>query len=86
MTLHSEQVLAAKLRRTEYLRDGTIRQTFSVGPCPGLQVVCILADVKGLLEPISQTWELPDGAVFDDAYIAFNAWAVFRSDQRRETR
>jgi hypothetical protein len=83
MTLHSERVLASKLVKTEALRDGSIRQTFSVLPCPGLQVICISVDVEGELEPISQVYELPNGAVFDDPDIAFTAWADFRNDPRR---
>lgn len=84
MTLHSEQVLSAKLRRTECLRDGSIRQIFDVLPCPGLRVVCILMDVEGQLEPVSQVYELPNGAVFDaaDRDAAFSAWAEFRSHER----
>lgn len=84
MTLHSEQVLTAKLSRTECLRDGRIRQVFDVLPCPGLRVVCISADVEGELEPVSQVYELPNGAVFTDPGIAFSAWADFRNDQRRQ--
>lgn len=84
MTLHSEQVLTAKLRKTECLRDGSIRQIFDVLPCPGLFVVCISADIEGELEPVSQIYELPNGAVFDDPGIAFSAWADFHSEQRSQ--
>ena len=73
----------AKLRRTESLRDGSIRQIFDVVPCPGLRVVCILADIEGQLETVSQVYELRNGAVFDDDDLAFTAWAEFRRDQRR---
>lgn len=83
MTLHAEKVLSAKLRKTECLRDGSIRQVFDVVPCPGLQVICISADVEGEFEPVSQFYELPNGAVFDDPDLAFTAWADFRNDPRR---
>lgn len=83
MSLHSEQVLVSKLRKTVALRDGRIRQVFDVLPCPGLQVICeSYADGDGEFEPISQIYQLPNGAVFDDADTAFNAWAEQRAENQ----
>jgi len=85
MSLHSENVLSAKLRRTDCLPDGSVRQIFDVVPCPGLRVVCIMENIEGQLEPVSQVYELPDGSVFDvaDRDGAFSAWAEYRDNQRK---
>lgn len=81
MSLHSEQVLASKLRKTEALRDGRVRQFFDVLPCPGMQVICeSVADNSGEFEPISQVYRLANGAVYDDADAAFLAWANLRGE------
>lgn len=83
MSLHSEQVLAARLRKTQVRRDGLIEQVFDVDHCPGLRVVCVSArDEVGEIEPVSQTYILPNGTAYEDADDAFAAWAQQAEEQR----
>lgn len=71
----SGTVFVSKLRKTETLDHGLIRQTFDVVNLPGMQVVCISAlDDDGEFAPVSQEYQLATGAVFDSPDDALLAW------------
>jgi hypothetical protein len=81
MSAQGEQVLAARLRRTVPLPDGRVRQFFDIPACAGMEVICESnAGDGGELEPISQIYRLANGALYDDADTAFQAWADLRTD------
>jgi len=69
-------VFVSKLRSTETLEHGRIRQTFDVVNLPGMQVVCVsaLTGDEGDLAPVSQEYHLANGAVFDSPDDALLAW------------
>ena len=69
-------VLVSKLRSTESLDHGRVRQTFDVVNLPGMQVVCIsaMSGDEGDLDPVSQEYHLASGAVFDSIDDALLAW------------
>lgn len=71
----SGTVFVSKLRSTETLDHGRIRQTFDVVNLPGMTVVCVSAiDDVGDLAPVSQEYGLSTGAVFDNPDDALLAW------------
>lgn len=68
-------VFVSKLRTTEAIAHGRVRQVFDVVNLPGMQVVCVSADIgAGDLQPISQEYTLASGAVFDNPDDALLAW------------
>ena len=69
-------VFVSKLRSTEALDHGRIRQIFDVVNLPGMQIVCVSATAgdAGDLEPVSQEYHLANGAVFDSPDDALLAW------------
>jgi hypothetical protein len=79
----AEQVMISKLRQTIALDHGRVRQIFDVQNCPGLVVVCDLADMgnEGEFETIEQRYEMPaSGLVFDSAGEALLAWDAEQTD------
>lgn len=79
----AEQVMISKLRQTIALDHGRVRQIFDVQNCPGLVVVCDLADMgnEGEFETIEQRYEMPaSGKVFDNAGDALLAWDAEQTD------
>lgn len=71
----AETVFVSKLRKTETLEHGRIRQVFDVVNLPGMQIVCVSAiNRDGDLVPVSQEYHLATGAVFDDQDDALLAW------------
>lgn len=79
----AEQVMISQLRKTEALDHGRVRQIFDVRNCPGLVVVCELADMgnDGEFETIEQRFEIPaTGKVFDNAGDALLAWDAEQTD------
>src|SRR5258708_18860465 len=64
---NAETIFVSRLRATETLAHGRIRQVFDVLNLPGMQVVYISADIgSGGLEPISQEYSLANGTTYDD--------------------
>lgn len=79
----AEQVMISELRETVALDHGRIRQIYDVRNCPGMVVVCDLADVgnDGEFETIEQRYELPaSGKSFDSASEALLAWDSEQTD------
>ncbi|CAN7381594.1 hypothetical protein LJR220_003396 [Bradyrhizobium sp. LjRoot220] len=79
----AEQVMISQLRETVALEHGRIRQIFDVRNCPGLIVICELADVgaDGDFETIEQRYEMPaTGRVFDNPGDALLAWDAEQQD------
>jgi len=76
----AETVMVSQLRNTEALDHGKIRQTFDVINCPGITVVCVSQGFEdGEIEPLSQTYHLFTGEVFESPSEALLAW-----DSRRD--
>src|SRR5258708_32631723 len=64
---NAETIFVSRLRATETLAHGRIRQVFDVLNLPGMQVVCIAADIgTGDLNAISQEYSLANGTTYDD--------------------
>ena len=63
-----ERIFVSKLRKTEMIESGHLRQTFDMLDLPGMQIVCVSAldHDTGDLAPISQVYQLPDGHSFED--------------------
>jgi hypothetical protein len=79
----AEQVMISQLRQTIALDHGRVRQIFDVRNCPGLVVVCDLADMgnDGEFETVEQRYEIPaSGKVFDNAGEALLAWDAEQTD------
>lgn len=79
----AEQVMISELRQTIALDHGRVRQIYDVRNCPGLVVICDLADVSadGEFETVEQRYELPaSGRVFDSADEALLAWDAEQQD------
>ncbi|MCC8967892.1 hypothetical protein H8A95_37685 [Bradyrhizobium sp. Pear76] len=79
----AEQVMISKLRETVALDHGRVRQVYDVQNCPGLVVVCELADVgaDGEFETIEQRYEMPAiGRVFFSPGEALLAWDSAQTD------
>lgn len=79
----SEQVMISQLRETIALDRGRVRQIFDVKNCPGLIVVCDLADVgpDGEFETVEQRYELPaSGRIFEGPDEALLAWDAAQTD------
>lgn len=71
----TETIFVSKLRRTETIERGRIKQTFDVVNLPGMQVVCVSAPAgDGDFDPVSQEYHLVNGAVFDNPDDALLAW------------
>lgn len=78
----AEHVMVSRLRDTEALDHGKVRQTFDVINCPGLTVVCesqCIGD-EGDFEPLSQTYYLSTGETFDSPSEALLAWDAQQTD------
>lgn len=79
----AQQVMISHLRETVPLEHGRVRQIFDVRNCPGLIVVCDLADIgnDGEFETIEQRYEMPaTGRVFETADEALLAWDAEQTD------
>jgi hypothetical protein len=79
----AEQVMISQLRQTIALDHGRVRQIFDVRNCPGLVVICELADMgnDGEFETVEQRYEIPaSGKVFDNAGEALLAWDAEQTD------
>ncbi len=80
---NAETIFVSRLRATETLAHGRIRQVFDVLNLPGMQVVCISADIgSGDLEPISQEYSLANGTTYDDIDSALLAWDDMADEMR----
>lgn len=79
----AEQIMISQLRETIALDHGRVRQIFDVRNCPGLVVICELADMgnEGEFETIEQRYEIPaTGKVFESASDALVAWDAEQTD------
>ncbi len=78
----AKQLMISELRQTIALDRGRVRQIFDVRNCPGLMVICELADVggDGEFETIERRYVLSSGREFDDAGEALLAWDSEQQD------
>jgi hypothetical protein len=79
----AQQVMISHLRQTIALEHGRVRQIFDVRNCPGLIVICDLADMgsEGEFETVEQRYEIPaSGKVFESADEALLAWDAEQND------
>ena len=77
----ARQIMFPKLRQTIAMDRGRVRQVFDVQNCPGLIIVCDLAEMDGEFETVRETFEIPSsGQVFDDADVALLAWDSEQND------
>lgn len=77
----AEQVMISQLRETVTLGHGRVRQIFDIKNCPGMIVVCELADTGTEFETIEQRYEIPAmGLVFDNAGDALLTWDNAQND------
>lgn len=75
--------MISELRETITLDHGRVRQIFDVKNCPGLIVICDLAEVgaDGEFESVTQRFEIPSlGTTFESADEALLAWDAAQTD------
>jgi hypothetical protein len=78
---NTETIFVSKLRKTETLPRGRVRQIFDMVNLPGMQVVCISAlGDDGDFAPISQEYQLANGAAYDTLDDALLAWDDMSSE------
>jgi hypothetical protein len=82
ITQLEEAVFVSKLRRTDTLEHGRIRQIFDVVNLPGLQVVCISKtdEASGEISLVSQEYKLASGVTFTSIDEAVVAWDNLKPD------
>jgi hypothetical protein len=81
LDITDDTVFVSKLRRTDTLPDGRVRQVFDIVNMPGLSVVCIIeADGDGDLKTVSERYCLSNGQTFDSIDKAVLAWDDLKAD------
>lgn len=80
LDITDSSVFVSKLRRTDTLEHGRVRQIFDVVNMPGLMVVCISMMEGDEFAPVSEEYHLSNGQTFTNLDDAVLAWDDLKAD------